>query len=110
MKAMYTEICDRSLLGADACLAAKVHEKTAFLAYHAFESLGGAFCTAKGLLYPKGHTKKLNVFTTASNTMPEGITVAQLSIELASLRNHLLYPSQNAIGGLLAPKDVLKEQ
>jgi hypothetical protein len=93
MKEQYKEICDRSLASADACFGVKTHEKGAFLGYHAFESLGGAFCENRGVKYPHSHAKKLNVFTTTSNNIAEGMTVAQLSVQLASLRNLLLYPS-----------------
>lgn len=109
MKDKYKEICDRSLSSADACFGVKTHEQSAFLGYHAYESLGGAYCSAHNVTVPKSHPKKLNSFVVALRGKPEAHTVAQLNVQLASLRNLLLYPSLNAQGAVQAPKEVITE-
>lgn len=109
VKNEYKEICDRSLSSADACFGVKTHEHSAFLGYHAYESLGGAYCSAKSATVPKAHPAKLNAFAATLKGHGEAHTVAQLNVQLASLRNLLLYPSLDAQGSLQAPKDVLTE-
>ena len=109
MKDQYKEICDRSLSSADACFGVKTHEQSAFMGYHAYESLGGAYCSSRHIHVPSSHTRKLNAFLAALRGRPEAHTVAQMNMQLSSLRNMLLYPSINSRGAMQSPKEVITE-
>ena len=102
MKAAYLEITERSLEAAEAALAASIQEKAAFLSYHAFESLGGAWVTSRGNNYPRGHAAKLLSF---ANSVPQRHrhSVGRLVIALSSLRNLMLYPDLST-GSVVRPQ------
>ena len=102
---VYLEIADRALTAADAALNGNVHEKAAFLVYHGFESAGGALCRHRSVPYPKGHRSKLNVFVAASRRERFGLHAAQLAMELAALRNLVLYPQVLGNGTIRRPVD-----
>lgn len=104
----YLHEAERALLAADAALTALIQEKAAFLGYHAFESCGGAYCASRSVPYPtKSHPRKVNTFKNASRREREGRMIAQLAIELASLRNICLYPEALQDGTIRSPAEVL---
>jgi hypothetical protein len=94
----YIDEAERSLRSADVTLNAAIQEKAAFLGYHAFESCGGAFCASRGVPYPRRHPAKLNTFKNAARLEREARRIAQLAIELGSLRNLCLYPEARQDG------------
>lgn len=103
----YLKIAGRALDAAAACSDARVHEKAGFLAYHGFESAGGAYCEHHGTTYPKSHKRKVQEFVAAVKRERFGKAVAQLAIELASVRNLLLYPRVRPDGSVCLPEDVI---
>ena len=103
----YLEVAERSLKAAQATIQAHLHEKAAFMAYHAFESAGGAFCAARGVAYPVSHEKKLNVFKASARLERFGLQVAELSVLVASLRNRCLYPTVTGSGEVHTPQSQL---
>lgn len=103
----YIEVAERAILAAEGALRKAVQEKAGFLAYHAFESSGGAFCVSRGVPYPKRHAKKLNVFSQAVRRERFARQVAQLAIELLSMRELLLYPRPLQNGRIECPKGVI---
>lgn len=105
----YREIAIRALDAAHAALAARRQEKATFLAYHAFESLGGALSATKAQPYPLKHQRKLNQFVALAQPYKFGRAVAALAITLASLRNRCLYPEEHPGGVVTVPKDVVPE-
>jgi hypothetical protein len=105
----YLAVAERALLASDGALANGVHEKATFLGYHAFESLGGAFCARKGAHYPLGHASKLKKFVSESKHKSYAVHVAQLAISFGSLRNAVLYPAVAPNGTVIEPKNVISE-
>ncbi|WP_460908010.1 hypothetical protein [Paraburkholderia jirisanensis] len=84
-------------------LKSKIHEKKAFLAYHALESTGSALAILKGL--PVGasisHPKKLQNFVKAAKQHGDKkleIEVVKLVTNVSALRNRLLYPEDHSGG------------
>lgn len=108
LDAAYVEVAERSLAAAYVVLAQSIQEKATFFGYHAFESIGGAYCTNRGATYPKSHRRKINDFTNRARKEKFAIHVAQLAISYQSIRNAVLYPEQNR-GRISRPKAVLSE-
>lgn len=98
----YQTVAKRALRAAE-ILKTQIHEKKAFLAYHALESTGCALTILKGL--PSGasisHPKKLQHFVQAAkmhgNKKLE-IEVVKLVTSVSALRNRLLYPEDHSGG------------
>ena len=108
LPAAFLRIAERSLLGADAAIARAIQEKGGFLAYHAFESTGGALCVSRGVkFHPASHHQKIQRFVAAARKERFGIAVAQLASEMASLRNALLYPKPLQDGSIRMPEGVI---
>lgn len=105
----YIAEAERSLLAAEASLTAAIQEKAGFLGYHAFESCGGAFCAARGVPYPRSHGGKLNTFKNAARYEREAQAIAQLSIEVAALRNQCLYPEARQDGTIRHAVEAITE-
>ena len=105
----YIEIAERYLISADSSLNSGIHESATFQDYHAFESTGGALAVSTGRYYPTPHTRKLNIFTVASNGRPYAIAVAQLAIQLNALRNRCLYPEETPGGVVIRPRNRLTQ-
>jgi len=105
LSSTYLDIVERSLVAAQATQDRGLSEKTCFLTYHAFESLGGAWAASAKVRYPQSHSKKLNTFMSLTRARPYGRTVAYLAIALGSLRNRSLYPQTEPGGAVVAPKD-----
>jgi len=105
LSSTYLGIAERSLVAAQATQDRGLSEKTCFLTYHAFESLGGAWAASAKVAYPLSHPKKLNTFVTLTRARSYGRTVAYLAIVLSSLRNRSLYPQTKPGGAVVAPKD-----
>ena len=103
----YVEVAERALLASNAALQKSIHEKAAFLSYHAFESIGGAFCAHRGVTYPRGHSNKIGRFVTESKKEKFSGLVGYLAITYGSLRNALLYPALVPGGSVILPKSVL---
>lgn len=89
----YLEIAERALLAADGAQSNGIHEKATFMAYHAFESIGGAFSTNSGKSYPPAHPSKINMFVNEAKRESYATHVAGLAIAYGSLRSAVLYPS-----------------
>ena len=89
----FFRVAKRALDGADRLCAARIQEKAGFLAYHAFESCGGAFCHSRGILYhPASHPEKIRRFVVAARQEKYAREAAVLAAEVQSLRNAFLYP------------------
>jgi hypothetical protein len=101
LKNDYQRIAERALLACDASLAAGIHEKAGFLAYHAFESAGCALAAHVGLPVGGGvkHTTKIRHFQSAARTLRNEKPVAALAVTLSNLRNSMLYPVPNRTTG-----------
>jgi hypothetical protein len=107
MKHRYIRVAERAVQAGKAALKAGTHEKASFLAYHAFESSGGALGTHVGLDMGKtvSHAVKLSRFLQAARTAGFPRLVADLSIRLSSMRNRFLYPEEQPDGTIKAPED-----
>lgn len=103
----YNEVTQRYTTAASGAIDDDLAEAAGFLAYHAFESAGGALTTHLGDNYSKSHKGKLNQFTQHAMRLGAGIAVAQLAIQLASTRNKFLYPEQRPDGRVVRPSDVI---
>lgn len=107
----YLQIADRSLRTSEASLAASIPESAAFHAYHAFESVGGAFCSSFGEDYPTSHQRKVNQFVAVANrsTMRHriGHNVAYVAILVGSIRNNCLYPIEVTDSDYQTPSDLI---
>lgn len=98
----YQAVAKRSLRAAE-MLKTQIHEKKAFLVYHALESTGSALSILKGL--PTGanvsHPRKLQNFVRAAKLCGDKkleMEVVKLVTSLSALRNRLLYPEDHAGG------------
>ncbi len=103
----YLEVAERALLASDGALEKGIHEKAAFLGYHAFESVGGAFCRNRGVTFPMAHNAKVNKFVSEVRNEKYARKVAKLAIEYSSIRNAVLYPAVATTGLIREPKSVL---
>jgi hypothetical protein len=103
----FLRIASRSLDAADASADRSVQEKAGFLAYHSFESCGGAFCNARGIhFHPLSHPEKIRRFVTGARSERYARQVAQLAAEVKSLRNAFLYP-RTINGAIAMPEDTI---
>jgi len=98
LKNNYQQIAHRSIRASNECR--KIQEKSAFLAYHAFESIGSSLSEHNGL--PVGshvsHNNKINNFINSSKnycSTTEQNKIAGIAVTLSNLRNKLLYPIYN---------------
>jgi len=100
----YQHIAERSLSASDVTLAANLHEKAAFMAYHAFESTGCALAVHQGRKAgPRvTHPAKIDQFRLAAAPLGYGRPVAALAFTLSNLRNTCLYPTPNGPAGSYA--------
>lgn len=103
----YLSVATRALDAADAAGGAGVQEQSGFLSYHAFESAGGAYCTKRGGKYPASHQKKIKQFVREARSERFAKATAQLAVEVASLRNRLLYPVERLDGSVDVPEAVI---
>ena len=104
----YLRVTSRALDAADAAGDSGVQEKAGFLSYHAFESAGGAFCISRGIIYhPASHRQKVERFVREARAEKFSASVAQLAIEVASIRNRLLYPQVLPDGSAGLPEDLI---
>lgn len=106
----YLEIAERFIDSCDRHIshAVNIQEVIGFKAYHAFESLGGAFNSHYGHKVPLTHSSKINSFVTNSrkNALLNGQKVAIVAMLVMSMRNKYLYPE--IVGGTFKnPKDQL---
>jgi len=106
----YMEIAERFILSCDKSIKCSidVQEVIGFKAYHAFESLAGAYNSHHGYHVPTSHVKKINAFVSNSNrdTSVGGYNIAILAMVLSSMRNKYLYPDL-VCGIYKTPKDQL---
>lgn len=104
----YLRIATRALDAADAAGDSGVQEKAGFLAYHAFESAGGALCSSKGISYhPASHRQKVERFVGEAKREKFAVSAAQLAIEVSSIRNRLLYPQVQPDGSAALPENLI---
>lgn len=87
--------------------SAGVPEAAGFAAYHSFESIGAAWIRHHGRIVPARHVSKLNSFQSLSVGFTFGHGVAHLAILLTAVRNKLLYPVPDGVGGYSLPETVL---
>jgi hypothetical protein len=107
LKEAFFRVADRSLDAADALAAQQIQEKAGFLAYHGFESCGGAFCHARGIAFhPASHPEKIRRFINGAIRERYALQAAQLAAEVASLRNAFLYPEAKT-GIIRMPEDTI---
>jgi hypothetical protein len=106
---LYRRISERYSRASDLTVS-QVPEASGFAAYHAFESIGGAWIRHNGRNVPLRHTAKLNQFVILSHgrNFKRGVTV--LAIILSSLRNNMLYPRPDGIGGYELPETLLSSR
>ena len=98
----YQIVAKRALIAAK-LLKSQVHEKKAFLAYHALESTGCALSLLHGFSVGQGvsHPKKLQRFVQAASQQGNKkleLEIAKLVISVSAMRNRLLYPEDHAGG------------
>ncbi len=108
----FMEVAERS---ADAAVVANTNsfpEVGAFLAYHCFESIGGAWCTHLGrttVQFGKlKHVDKLTAFVKEAKGYAFERQASALAIKVGSQRNDFLYPKSDGAGGHVTPKAVRK--
>jgi uncharacterized protein (UPF0332 family) len=101
----YISVSERSLESAKALLGKHFQESAMFHAYHSFESVGGAFCSSRGKVYPTKHRSKLSIFKAEVRGLGPAVekSVAAVAIEAASVRESCLYPLSNGGGNYDAP-------
>lgn len=111
-KEIYIEIAERFIHSCKENLDKRINiqEAIGFNAYHAFESIGGAYNAHIGERVPMAHNKKIDSFAFNYRRNPiarvDPSRIAYLAIILTNLRNKLLYPDATP-AGLVAPKDQL---
>ncbi len=106
----YLEIAERFIESCDGQInnSINIQEVIGFKAYHAFESLGGAFNSHYGHSVSRSHARKINTFVLNSrnNALVNGHSVAAVAMLVASMRNKYLYPELIS-GNYKNPKDQL---
>lgn len=102
----YRRISHRYALAADRTMP-DIPEASGFCAYHAFESIGGAWIRHCGQQVPVPHVDKLRRFVTLSRGQSFEHEAGGLEILLKSLRNQLLYPIADGSGGYALPETKL---
>ena len=114
MKDQYQRVAERTLTAASAMLNIPIDEMAAFCCYHAYESTASALAASKSQKhgYKVPHQVKLKTFwncaeTIGNNQMTDKI--AQLNMEIGSLRNRLLYPRE-VDGEIKMPEDEVSPQ
>jgi uncharacterized protein (UPF0332 family) len=114
MKDQYQRVAERTLTAASAMLNIQIDEMAAFCCYHAYESTASALAASKSQKhgYKVSHQVKLKTFwncaeTIGNNQMTDKI--AQLNMEIGSLRNRLLYPRE-VDGQIKIPEDEVSPQ
>ena len=103
----YKDLAERYVQAATASIDRDLPESAGFLAYHAFESAGGALATHLGMTYSKKHKAKLNQFRQAAIQLGNGYNVALLAVQLGSARDKFLYPELRPDGTVVRPRDVI---
>jgi hypothetical protein len=104
----YLRVAERSLDAGAHSVDGGFQEKAAFLAYHAFESVGGAFCEARGVRYhPASHPGKLTRFIQSARQERFARAAATLASQVGSLRNRVLYPRAIGNGRVELPESVI---
>ncbi len=114
MKYQYQRVAERTLTAASAMLDIQIDEMAAFCCYHAYESTASALAASKSQKHgPKvRHEDKLKTFLKCSETIGnDQMTdkIAQLNMEISSLRNRLLYPRE-VDGQIKLPEDEVSPQ
>jgi hypothetical protein len=100
----YRRIAERYLQAAQ-LVSAQVWEVSGFASYHAFESIGAAWIRHRGRRVPRTHPRKLTAFL--SNAPPAHKRGIAVLIQLLNgLRNQVLYPVPNGVGGYDNPENV----
>lgn len=106
----FVRVAIRYLSASQAALAANIREASAFCAYHAFESVGGAVCSVRNRKYSvRSHRKKMNQFQAASNAFPFSHAVARVVVLVASVRNEALYPELLPDGSVTLPESTFSQ-
>ena len=103
-KEIYIDLAQRAISAGAAATDKSAHEYGGFLAYHAFESTGGALCKSRGIIYPRSHNRKINTFVCHAYRFGIGHQVAAAAIRIASIRNDCLYPIPQPDGSHIHPK------
>ena len=107
----YVDVAERSLQAAQAAFDQGIHECSAFYAYHALESIGGALAAALGQQYPRGHAEKINTLVANTNRQPFRASlsrgVASVAILVASLRTDALYPRELSPSDYQVPRETV---
>ncbi|MBL7250764.1 hypothetical protein [Alloalcanivorax marinus] len=113
LKNDYLQIAKRALKASND--TRKVQEKSAFLAYHAFESAGCALADhdGQGVGPSVSHNQKIQRFQQAAVNHCDSATqskIATTAVLLHNLRNKLLYPNYDASSGTFSrPENMLTQ-
>lgn len=108
VSAAYMRVAERSLGAGSDAAGGGFQEKAGFLAYHAFESVGGALCEARGVRYhPASHHAKLSRFVQTARQERFARAAAALASQVGSLRSRALYPRSIGNGQIELPEDVI---
>ena len=68
----------------------------------------GAFWTSRGVAYhPASHRQKIERFVRAAKAEKFAASMAQLAVEVASIRNRLLYPQVLPDGSAELPENLI---
>src|ERR1700736_1618809 len=106
--AAFMEVAERSADSAELANTNSFPEVGAFLAYHSFESIGGAWCTHLGrtaLQFGKlKHFDKLTAFVKEARGFAFEHHASALAIKVGSQRNDFLYPKSDGAGGHITPR------
>ncbi|MEB3309402.1 MAG: HEPN domain-containing protein [Snowella sp.] len=114
MKEQYQRIAERTLMAARVMLDSQIYEMAAFCCYHAYESVASALAASQSQRYGQKvkHQEKLKIFLNCAEIIGnDAITdkIAQLNLEVGSLRNKLLYPTEIE-GRIETPEEVFTPQ
>ena len=114
MKDQYQRVAERSLTAARVLLDSQIYEMAAFCCYHAYESTASALAASKSQKHgPRvPHQVKLKTFWNCAETIgSDQMTdkIAELNMEIGSLRNRLLYPRE-VDGQIKIPEDEVSPQ
>lgn len=103
---MFRNIAER-YLSAGHLTRDQVPEAAAFAAYHAFESIGSAWVRHKGQKVPRPHDSKINKFVALAKRESFRHGAAHLAILTTALRNKMLYPTEDGLGGFNVPDTLM---
>ncbi|MEB3192328.1 MAG: HEPN domain-containing protein [Snowella sp.] len=116
MQTAYQETAERTLAAAKYLLEREIYEMAGFCCYHAYESSASALAINCSRPHGKdvpNHRRKLDIFQECVNSIGDSPILAkvrQLNLRIKPVRDNFLYPTENADGQIMLPRNYLSRE